>query len=675
VARHRHNWQHKKHVSGVWIAVVALVLAVTYAHLAHAALHTCGGTNLTLTSQALAVATFSNSCSGRTITIQSCSATSLTWSDAMSNTTLVIKNLSCGTATASRNCITISSAWTGGSIDIDGVSYGVSAKDSDLSCNVLYANGTFSNVQFLKLRRVTMALNVSGAGYNIFSVAYFENTVAGAGSAAVFNVSDITVSGSAASQSTLIRIVYVGGGLSEEGLSGFSGFETFEVSGNKADSLTLFSNVSRAELLFIYAAGGITLTGSAASSIVMRSNSARGASFTSPEVAQLALFHGPSEIITDNPYVDNIANFVVDGFDATACTLSSSTSFARSVAVFFFSITTTTRLGMVHGGKIQIGNVKLGGQMSYAAADANGYGASVLLLRDNSGIKEISVTDSSINMNQGAGLNATGASVNALAYIADLRSALPAITKLIATNCAIRGKYSASGTTAAVEAFIIRARASITADGAADVLMLTGNVIGSFATMTSTTSYVCRGLLAVDPTFTLSGFETNTSTTFELNVQATEGAAFTDSHGTGSLNISCGNATSVTSTTTTTSSTTSVTSTTTTTSSTIDAPTTSAAPGSDSRADGAVLGGGAIAGITIGAVVVVIALLAFVPYALGHGVFFRWCKPQQPEKGSSREPDDNASHELTDGGQPGVQSDAAAAAVTVPPTDAAWTSE
>jgi hypothetical protein len=69
--------------------------------------------------------------------------------------------------------------------------------------------------------------------------------------------------------------------------------------------------------------------------------------------------------------------------------------------------------------------------------------------------------------------------------------------------------------------------------------------------MTSTPSYVCRGLLAVDPTFTLSGFETSMSTPFELNVQAAAAGGTTTPYGTGTLSVTCGASTSATSTTTT----------------------------------------------------------------------------------------------------------------------------
>ncbi len=177
-------------------------------------------------------------------------------------------------------------------------------------------------------------------------------------------------------------------------------FETLEFSGNDLSGVTLEGDNVRA--LFFLVTDAITLIGTAASSIVMRGNSAKGMTVSGSADVEVLLWEGP---YAGTQLVSGVSTVVIDGFDARDGNMGNQVTYEGSLmALFFFGSNGFT---MVNAGSININNVWLGGRMRFFRTDNINpirSGVKVALFRTLTGVNSIAVTDSYIDMGTGSGL-------------------------------------------------------------------------------------------------------------------------------------------------------------------------------------------------------------------------------------------------------------------------------
>ncbi len=306
-------------------------------------------------------------------------------------------------------------ALTGGSIDINGVSRTISGTIvAGTFCQVHFASAvTGTDISIVGLQLTFANASYASGSLYMFPIRADLNVAGTNTTGSTFNISNTRISGSITGGAISFVAVYFTGTLTQ--------YETVEFSGNDFSGVTVSGTSVMA--IFFTVDNTVTLTGTAASSIVMRGNSARGATVKSTGgTAHIVLWQGP---YSGTPLVSGVSTLVIDGFDARDCTLSAST-YSQFHAVFFRQ---PNGMSMVSAGLITINNVWLSGQMSYGATHVS-YGAKVAFFQGLPGVKVITVTNSFIDMSCGTGLVATGTSVLPLAYILHFGQAVAIATSI-----------------------------------------------------------------------------------------------------------------------------------------------------------------------------------------------------------------------------------------------------
>jgi hypothetical protein len=200
----------------------------------------------------------------------------VTFTGAVSNTVISITGLACGDVNKpTSSCVHFASTLSGGSISVNGATRTIAGAVTTGEYVVVRFSAAVSGTD-ISIVGVQLTLSsVTCAGSLNIRVVYAVTNVAGKNAAgSTFNVSSMRIAGSATSSGGYVdqRAVSANAALTQ--------YEIVEFSGNDF-SCVILSTASHTSVPLFNVEQGMTLIGTAASSIVVRGNSVKGMSVTS----------------------------------------------------------------------------------------------------------------------------------------------------------------------------------------------------------------------------------------------------------------------------------------------------------------------------------------------------------------------------------------------------------